>query len=168
MTTTVVTGNGPAGLRILAARIKVADAELKKDMRRNFRREAGPLVRVLQASALSLPAVKYPAAGLRPEVAASIRPASTTTRDGIRLDIIADRRKMPPSKGNLPEHMDSVRGWAHPVYARGPRRKWHWSKRRQHSRAGWFEQPVRDRQRRLTAAVQRAIDDTAATLEKPL
>lgn len=57
-------------------------------------------------------------AGLRDEVAASIK--LQVTSKGIRF--VADSRNMPESQRTLPRHLDSPKGWRHPVF--GNREKW--------------------------------------------
>lgn len=180
-----LTGTGPAELKILAARLRTADPELKRDLRRRFRSAAGDAADAVQRSALALPAEKYQE-GLRAQVAATIRVETRITRSGITVSIVSDGRRMPPGKASLPRHMDSPKGWSHPVFPQGPRfrlrpsraaryigiraskrplvHEGNWTWVHEMSRPFWFEQPIMDRQRQLTDALQRAVNDTQAKL----
>jgi hypothetical protein len=98
------------------------------------------------------------------------------TKNGIRCDIISNGRKMPPGKETLPAHLDSDRGWGHPVFARGQfmnsrskagrlavRRSWTWV--REMGTPGWFERPITADARQIQAACQAAMDQVKRDLE---
>jgi hypothetical protein len=124
---TTVTGTGPAEMKALAAKLHGADAELKKNLRRELRQEAAPVVRAVKASILSMPshaeviahmagAVHHGA--LRKEIARTVSARTSIRKTGIELNIVSAGTRMPRGKQNLNAATDRAKGWNHPVYGR--------------------------------------------------
>jgi hypothetical protein len=186
---TVITGSGVRDMRELAVKLRAADPKMKRDLRRNFRQLAAPLVRDVQAAILAMPSKDGPPkeGGLRDDIAKTVSASTTISKSGIRLDIVSLGSRMPPGEDSLPKHTDSARGWAHPVFARGERfrlgpsraRKYQsrpagevplvhfgrWTWVREEGRPQWFEGPIGNRARDVQAAAQAAMDSTARMLE---
>lgn len=151
-----VTGPGVLDMKLLAIRLKDADPALKRNLRRQLRDAAAPVAQDVRQSILDMPAAAQ--RGLRQETAATVRLSTSVTQAGISVQITSDGRKMPQGKGTLPRHLDSARGWKHPVF--GNRDRWV----RQMGKPGWFELPIAARARAFQAAAQQALDGTAREL----
>lgn len=171
-----VTGSGVLDMKLLAARLKEADPKLKKELRRNFRDAAEPVVGDVEQSILLMPS--HHDGTLRRQVAKTVSARTSFTAAGIRVSIDSTGSKMPAGKGTLPHHLDSDKGWNHPVYAQGLRyrlrrsrarkyrhlkykplvleNRWTWT--HQIGKPGWFERPIADNAREFQAAAQKAID----------
>ena len=157
-----VTGPGPLDMKLLAARLRDADPALKRELRRNFKAAAEPVIGDVEQSILLMPS--HHGGTLRREVAKTVSAGTSFTAAGVRVQIDSNGAKMPPGKGTLPHHLDSDKGWNHPVYGHGPRSRWHWSRRRQHGKPHWFERPIADNAREFQAAAQKAIDEVQRKL----
>jgi hypothetical protein len=173
-----VTGSGVLDMKLLAARLKEADPALKRELRRNFRAAAEPVLGDVEQSILLMPS--HHDGTLRRQVARTVAVGTSFTAAGVRVQIDSNGAKMPPGKGTLPHHLDSGEGWNHPVYARGPRftlrssraRRYRWmaaGKRplvkqgawtwvHQEGKPGWFERPIADNAREFRDAALKAID----------
>lgn len=163
MADATVTGEGVPAMKLLAARLKEADPELKKELRRSFRDAAAPLAREVQQSILSMPS-KH-GGTLREEVARTVVVRTSFSAKGVRVQINSQGSKMPEGKQTLPRHMDSKKGWKHPVYGRradthpgGHGRAWTWIKTPQYGKPGWFEDPIAENARTFRDAALAAID----------
>jgi hypothetical protein len=156
MASAEVTGTGVLDMKLLAAKLKEADPVLKRELRRNFKKAAEPVVRDVRQSILAMPSRhKGP---LRAEVAGTVVLRTSFAASGVRVNIDSLGSRMPRGKDTLPRHLDSARGWNHPVYGRGPRSRWNWTRKRQHGKAGWFERPVIENAREFRDAALAAID----------
>jgi len=151
-----ITGGGPAEMKQLAARLHEADPALKRELRRNLRAAAGPVVAAVQESILSMPS--HHDGSLRAEVARTVSSSVGLTRNGARLEIVSSGRKMPAGEDRLPGFLDSVKGWNRPVF--GNRDVW----RRQHGKPAWFERPVTGKAPALRRTAQDAMDETKRKL----
>ncbi len=159
---TRVTGTGPAEMKALAARLREADPALKRALRRNMRDIAAPTVARVQASILSMPS--HHAGQFRAHIAATVTSSVGITRNGVQISILSRGAKMGPGQGEdtLPKHVDSRRGWAHPVFARrGRERVWV----RQMGKPGWFEDPIGRSGPAVQRACQQAMDEVKRKLE---
>ncbi len=131
-------------------------------------------------SILTMPS--HHAGQLREEVAKTVVLRTSFSSAGVRVNIDSLGSKMPPGKTTLPHHIDSDKGWNHPVYARGPRftlrrsraRKYRhlkehlkplvkqgaWTWVHQEGKPGWFERPITDNAREFRTAALKAIAET--------
>lgn len=117
-----ITGPGPAELKALALKLRAqSDGKAKKMLRDRLKEAARPVADDVRASALAMPARKYPDRGLRAEIAATVSVSVAITRTGVRMNVISSGRKMPEGKRNLNAYTDRPQGWSHPVFAQGPR-----------------------------------------------
>jgi hypothetical protein len=153
-----VTGSGVLDMKLLAAKLKEADPALKRELRKKFRDAAEPVAGDVEQSILLMPS--HHGGTLRREVARTVVVRTSFSSAGVRVQIDSLGSKMPEGKGTLPHHLDSGKGWNHPVYGRGPRSRWHWTKRRQLGKPGWFEKPVIDNAREFRNAALAAIAET--------
>ncbi len=151
-----VTGPGVTGMKLLAAKLKEADPKLKRELRRSFRDAAEPVAGDVEQSILLMPS--HHDGTLRREVAGTVVVRTSFSSAGVRVQIDSLGSKMPAGKGTLPHHLDSARGWHHPVYGHGPRSRWGWTRRRQLGKPGWFERPIADNAREFRNAALKAID----------
>jgi hypothetical protein len=153
-----VTGSGVLDMKLLAAKLKDADPKLKRELRRNFRDAAEPILGDVEQSILLMPS--HHDGTLRRETARTVVARTSFSSAGVRVQIDSLGSKMPEGKGTLPHHLDSGKGWHHPVWGHGPRGKWHWTKRRQLGKPGWFERPIADNAREFRNAALAAITET--------
>jgi|SRR5882724_5060780 len=169
-----VTGGGPEEMKRLAARLKTADAELRKNLRKALTEAAGPVVGAVHEAIQASPS-KHDGT-LRGEAAATVSSSVSITGSGVTLAIVSRGSLMPEGKGNLPAYLNDDRRWKHPVFGRplaeieaqvtgrGHGRGWTWVK--QSSRAtGWFDRTIASRAPDLRRAVESAMDETARKLE---
>jgi hypothetical protein len=126
MTSARITGNGPEELKILAAKLKGADPLLRRELRKALREAAEPAAVAARRSILSMRAKDFPEVPghyqgqLRTEVAASILVRPVIGRSAIRVQVVAEPKKMPPGKQGLPALLEAP-SFKHPVFARGER-----------------------------------------------
>lgn len=167
-----VTGSGVLDMKLLAAKLKEADPVLKRELRRNFRDAAEPVLGDVEQSILLMPS--HHGGTLRREVAKTVVLRTSFSANGVRVNIDSVGSRMPPGKETLPQHLDSEKGWNHPVYGRaeaeaesvalqkihgkgfGHGRAWTW--RKQFGKPGWFERPITDNARAFRSAALKAID----------
>jgi hypothetical protein len=181
-----ITGPGVTDMLQLSLKLRAADPKLRRELYKNLKGASQPVVRRVQDSIRSMPA--HTERGLREEVARTVYAAVSNRKSGVQLSIVSAARRMPQGKESLPAHLDSARGWAHPVYAGGSRfrlgpsraRKYkrlrpskvplvhlgQWTWVRQLGKPQWFEQPIINSYRDLRAAAQRALDETARDLAR--
>ena len=153
---TTVTGTGPLEMKVLSAKLRGADAELVKNLRRQLRQEAAPSVTAVKASIAGMPSRHD--GTLRKQLARTVSARTSIRRGGVALDVVSAGRRMPPGKQNLNGYTDQAKGWDHPVY--GNRKTW----RHQVGKPGWFAVPVSKRAPAFRAAAQRAIGETRRKL----
>lgn len=152
---TRVTGGGQEEMRRLAARLKTADKELRKNLRDAFRDAAKPVVEATQNAILSSPS-KHDGS-LRREVARTVSSSVGMSARQVTLNIVSRGSRMPEGKGDIPAYLNG-KGWSHPVYGR--------RSVFQPSRAtGWFDQTISGRAEDLRGAAEAAMDETAKKLE---
>ena len=151
-----VTGSGVDEMKLLAIRLRAADPALKRELRRNFKDAAEPVTGDVEQSILLMPS--HHDGTLRRETARTVVARTSFSAAGVRVQIDSLGSKMPPGKDTLPRRLDSDKGWFHPVYGHGPRNRWHWTRRRQLGKPGWFEKPIIDNARQFRDAALAAID----------
>jgi hypothetical protein len=157
MATTRVTGTGVSEMKILAAKLHAADADLKKNLRREMRAAGKPVVAKVQRSILDMPAASQKHE-LREEVAATVYASVSLTKTQVQLTIVSSGRRMPEGKRGLPAHIDAAQGWSHPVY--GHRDRWV----RQRGKTSWFERPISESAGDVRQACADAIGETLRRL----
>ncbi|MBC3989331.1 hypothetical protein H8N00_10650 [Streptomyces sp. AC563] len=140
-------------------------SRLKKNFARRLRRAAEPLHADLQSKVRHLPIHGSGRRGrggpsptqrpLRATIAAAIRiSVRTTNRPGARVWI--DRSRLPPDLRAMPNKLEEG-SWRHPVF--GNRKRWVW----QYAQP-WWDVTVRRHQPRMTAEVERVLDDVQRQL----
>lgn len=185
-----ITGSGIEDMRALAVKLRAADPALKKELQKRFRAQARPVVRDVKQSILAMPAEhggsKPGTVPLRAAIARTVGSSNRVTKNGIEVAVTSRGSRMPEGEETLPKHVDSARGWAHPVYARGSRfslgpsraRKYRavptslrplvhqgrWTWVRQLGKPHWFEDPVLGHEARFRAAAQAAMDEIGRKL----
>jgi hypothetical protein len=163
---TRITGNGPEELKSLAVRLREADPRLKNELRRNFRKEADPVVRKVQASILAMPVTRGGSppgrVPLRAAIARTVTSSVRITAKGVQVDIVSLGSRMPQGEGNMAAHVNARRGWGHPVFERRGRDPV-WV--RQTGKPGWFTNPVSNSARDFQDGAQAAMDETKRKLE---
>lgn len=93
-------------------------------------------------------------AGLRETVAAGVR--LQVTAKGVK--IIASSARLPDSQKSLPRHLDSDKGWRHPVF--GNKESW------VHQRGGpWFASTIKPKAPAFRAAIVDAMEDIKKQLD---
>lgn len=93
-------------------------------------------------------------AGLRDTIASSIKVQQTVK--GIR--IVAQSSKLPPDQQSLPRHLDSPKGWRHPVF--GNKSNWVSQKGQP-----WFAVTIAKKAPAFRSAALAAIDETIREIE---
>lgn len=96
-------------------------------------------------------------AGLRDTVARSLRLVVKTGSRTAMVRIEVDASKMPEDQRTLPRHLDSAKGWRHPVFGRKP---WVAQKGRP-----WFAVTIKRHLPAVRANVIKAMDDIAQKVE---
>ena len=151
-----VTGSGVLDMKLLAAKLRDADPKLKRELRRNFKDAAEPVLGDVEQSILLMPS--HHDGTLRRDVAKTVVARTSFSSGGVRVQIDSLGQRMPAGKESLPFHADSAKGWRHPVYGHEDR----WV--RQYGKPEWFERPIADNAREFQAAGQRALDETQRKL----
>lgn len=151
---TRVTGPGVVQLKALAVRLKDADPRLRRELRKALREAARPAAKRAQASILAMPS--HHGGTLRGEVAKTVTVRVPLARQ-VQVEIVAEPRKMPEGKQSLPAHLNSARGWNHPVFGRDT-----W--RHQTGREGWFDDSIARSARDVQHAAEGALEVTARHL----
>lgn len=185
-----IKGTGISDMRELAVKLRAADPALKRDLQKRFRAQARPVVRAVQRSILEMPAEhggsKPGTVPLRTAVARTVGSSARVRKDGIEVAITSRGSRMPQGEESMPKHLDSSRGFAHPVYARGARfslrpsraRKYRgvprsarplvhegrWTWVRQLGKPQWFEAPVQQSAAQWRREAQAAIDEVRRRL----
>lgn len=147
---------GGEQLKLLAAQLKEADPALKRELRRNFKDAAEPVIGDVQQSILLMPS--HHDGTLRAGIARTVTVSTSLTGDGVAVRVSSLGSRMPPGKESLPFHADSAKGWHHPVFGHEDR----WV--RQYGKPEWFERPVADNAREFQAAAQRSVDEVQRKL----
>lgn len=93
-------------------------------------------------------------AGLRESIASATR--LQITAKGVRISVNSAR--LPPDQRNLPRHLDSAKGWRHPVFGNTN----HWVSQKG---GPYFGSTIRRRAPKFRQAVIKAMDETARELE---
>lgn len=186
MSSARVTGPGVGEMKILAAKLHGADADLKKNLRKQMREAAKPIVAKVQRSILDMPAEHYPDRGLREEVARTVYSSVSLTKNQVQVTIISSGRRMPDGKRKLPEHLNDPLGWSHPVFPHGPRftlgpsrafkhrflpepfrplvKQGAWTWVRQIGKPHWFDRPITESAGDVRQACADAIGETLRRL----
>ncbi|MEV3980804.1 hypothetical protein [Nonomuraea sp. NPDC049758] len=97
--------------------------------------------------------------GLRDTVARSLRLTVKTGSKSARVRIEVDSAKIPEGMRTLPRHLDSEKGWRHPLF--GDREHWYSQRGRP-----WFASTIRRHLPALREHILKAMDDIAAKIEK--
>lgn len=161
---TRVTGTGVPKMKLLAEQLREADPALKRELRRRLRDAARPATHAAMRSILDMPS--HHGGTLREEVSRTIIQTTSLTKNGIRVQISSLPQRMPRGKETLPKHLDSGRGWKHPVFATRIRRLKHQDRWvRQFGKPGWFEAPITSHAGEFRDAAQKAIDHVRRQLE---
>jgi hypothetical protein len=142
---------GGEQLKLLAAQLKQADPALKRELRRNFKVAAEPVIGDVQQSILLMPS--HHDGTLRAQIARTVTVSTSLTSGGVAVRVSSLGSRMPPGKESLPFHADSAKGWRRPVFGHEDR----WV--RQYGKPEWFERPVADNAREFAAAAQRSVDE---------
>lgn len=95
---------------------------------------------------------------LRSYIRAAIKSRVAYTGRRIGAKVFVDASALPPSQRTLPQHVDSKRGWRHPVW--GNRRKWV----RQQG-IPYFSRPIERHREQVRREVQAAVDHVMRTLQ---
>lgn len=172
----------------LAKELKAADKKLATRMRKSIRDGVRPAVTDVKKTVTALPVtgargggskarmeqhlsrVKDPTSdkarlraerrsGLRKTIAASVK---TDIRDGGKragVRIIVDASKLPADQRTLPKHLNSKRGWRHPLF--GNRKRWYAQRG-----APWFEPPIRRHVRKIRRTLLVAMEEMAKEIER--
>lgn len=169
-----VTGGGQEEMRRLAGRLKTADAELRRQLRKALRDAAGPVTGAVREAIAASPS-KHDGT-LRGETARTVSASVSVAGSRVTLAIVSRGSLMPDGKGNLPAYLNDDKRWKHPVFGRplaeieaqvtgkGHGRGWTWVKQSSHA-VGWFDKTIAGRAPDLRRSVESAMDETARKLE---
>lgn len=170
--------------RELVARLRKAGKsgkELRKNLRKQIAEAGKPVVDDVKQAVLSIPITSHGGggaqrrrynverastarakraagrrnAGLRRTIASSV--AVQQTGKGIK--IVARSAKLPPDQRNLPRHLDSPKGWRHPVF--GDTSRWVHQQGKP-----YFGATIRKHAPRFRRAVIKAMDETTSQIER--
>jgi hypothetical protein len=114
---------GGESLRRVSRELRAVGAgkEIKKQLSKEIRAAARPLVPLVRASISSIPSGHD--GTLRKAMAKATRLDIKTVGKNAQVAVRVDGRKMPPHQGSLPAYMEGTKPrWRHPLY--GNRKKW--------------------------------------------
>ncbi|MEE4493583.1 hypothetical protein [Streptomyces sp. BE230] len=161
---------GTGQLLELQRRLRAAGGEnIRSSMQRRIRRAAEPLRDDLQSTMRGLPIRSSGrGSGKRGGPSPTTRPLRATIADAIRISVrttgnpgarvYVDRGRLPPDLRNMPQVINEGR-IRHPVF--GNRRRW----ATQTVTPLWWDKTVRTHTPRMTAEVERVLDDVRRHLE---
>lgn len=147
------------GLQAIARALKKREdgKELRRDLARNLRAAADPVITDIKSSLMSMPTKGIDPLGapLRPAVAKNIKAQARLTGKATGVRIRA--RKTPNIRGfaNAPKRLNQKRPFRHPVY--GNREKWV----PQLGKPRYFDDPINERRDEFRRAVLDVMEDTA-------
>lgn len=172
----------------LNRRLKAVDKKLATKLRKAIRTGANPAVIATKRAILTLPVVgvrgggnkartehrlsrsrsvteKSAAraarkSGLRRTIADAIKVDIRTGSKTASVRIVVDESRLPHDQRTLPRHLDSVKGWRHPVFGR---RDLPWAAQKGRP---WFEATIRKHAGEVREAIVAAMDDLARDLDK--
>jgi hypothetical protein len=150
---------GIAETRALARRLHRAarGTGLRRELTREIRAEAKPVVQAVKAAARGLPDGPPPASTGLHRATANATVQRAPLGSGIGARIIVDPGRMPSGQGNLPFLMNKGQ-WRHPVFGGSA-----WVT--QTSRARWFDDETTGREPQFRAACERAMDKIAEQID---
>lgn len=111
-------------LRVLSAELRrQGDREIKRKMSRQLRASAAPMVPAVRASIAAIPVKGTSGStGLRQRLQKATRLKVRTTGREAQVTILVDPKRMPPGQMALPQAMEGLKRWRHPVF--GDRAVW--------------------------------------------
>ncbi|GAA5076700.1 hypothetical protein HNP84_007323 [Thermocatellispora tengchongensis] len=171
----------------LAKRLKGADAKVRRRLSKSIRDGVRPAVADTKRAVLAIPVtgarggggkartehhltrVKDPESerarkraaarsGLRRSIAAAIKADIQTGGRKAGVRIVVDANKLPQDQRTLPRHLNSKRGWRHPLF--GDRDRWY-----AQSGKPWFEVTIRKHVRKIRRTILKAMDELAKEIE---
>ena len=142
---------------------RMDDAEIKRRFRRELRAAGAPMVPAVRASIAAIPVKGTSGStGLRRRLQRATRLMVRTSGRQAGVRVIVDPKRMPDHQKSLPQMMEGVRPWRHPVYPRGgDRAGWTWVPQEPH--AYFF--PVVDR---MGAASRVAANRVIKSIERDI
>lgn len=147
--------------RDLSQRLKGADRQLQRDLRRRIREEGRPALRAVQAAAQGIRMTSNPSAGgggstgLRARLGAAARIQAQAT--GVTI-AVQEKRVDPKYGKTLTSGSEGLKPWRHPVF--GNRKAWV-----RQVGSPWFYPTLRAEGPAFRAAVERAMRDTMRSIE---
>lgn len=176
-----VSVTGQRELEELGHRLKVAgEKELTKELRKGLKKASVPAVRAAQAAIRALPvrgvrggglaareihqqrrrvkARRLRAAGLRESIARAIK-AQISTSGAASVRIRTSSSELPSDQRKLPRHLDSAKGWWHPVF--GNREAW-----AQQYGKPWFGETLKKQGPTVRKETLAAMDEVARKITK--
>lgn len=135
--------------------------KLRRDLGKELRKAAQPIVLEARANILALPSSARGArtplrATIAREVKVQVRYSGNRT--GVRIRV--GKRKMPRGFANAPKRLNSGRGWRHPVF--GDYDTWV----QQLGRPSWFHDATRGHRPEVRRAVLRAMNAALKRIAK--
>jgi hypothetical protein len=106
-----------ADLREISKKLRRMDnPEIKKRFRRELRKAAAPLVPAVRAAIADIPTTGDRHTGLRKRLQKATRLKVKTTGREAGVSILVDPKKMPDHEKSLPQAMEGLKRWRHPVF----------------------------------------------------
>lgn len=172
----------------LNKKLKAADKKLATKLRKAIRTGAKPAVTATKAAVKTIPVTGSPGqgsaertryayarskvkdrekkqaraqrgSGLRSTIASAIKLEIKTGKTTAAVRIVVDGSKLPPGQRTLPAHLDSKKGWRHPVF--GNREVWVAQRGKP-----WFETTIRKHLKTVQKSILAAMDELAKEIEK--
>jgi len=137
---------------------------LRREMNKQIRTAANPVVADLRAAAMRIPdvsvATRADKDSFRRMLARATR--SSTLQSGVRL--LVDGRRMPPGMAGMIFAVERPQGWRHPVFGSGERSRseWVWVHQAGHP---WFFPTAHRHEHDFRDAVMDAVADTIRRIE---
>lgn len=105
-------------------RMGTEGGELRKRMRSSIRASAAPMVPAVRASIAAIPAPSEYHSGLRRRLQRATKLRVKLAGPNASVRILVDPKLMPDGEKSIPQLMEGVRKWRHPVFQAGTRDVW--------------------------------------------
>jgi hypothetical protein len=141
-------------LRVISAELRHMGngREIRKRMSRELRAAAAPMVPAVRQSIAAIPVKGPKSTGLRTRLQRATRLSVRTVGRQAGVRVLVDPKKMPDHERSLPQMVEGVRPWNHPLYGDTG----HWVNRQPPK--PYFFTVVRSLGPRSRVAVNRAIN----------
>jgi hypothetical protein len=150
---------GGKDIRRISAELRhVGDGkQIKKRMTRELRNAAAPMVPAVRQSIAAIPVKGPKSTGLRQRLQRATRLSVRTVGRTAGVRILVDPHKMPDHEKSLPQMVEGLKPWNHPVYPRAGETRGEWTWVNKQPPKPYFFRAVRPLGVRSRIAVNRVL-----------